>query len=487
MLILAAAVILACVFIGWSIGANDAANCVGADIGSGRITLREGIIITALFGFLGALLIGQNVIKTVGKGIVPLHLLDPKLALLIALAACFGAGIWVVLATFLRLPVSTSHSIVGAVGGAGLAIGAPVIWGKLGNIFISWVATPFGSALLALIMYYPFRFLFYLLTPPLLRAWAQRWLLILTSCYLAFTWGGNDVANATGVILGVNITTPLIATLIGAGAIVLGIVTMGYRVIETVGYKITRLLPIMAIVAEIASAGNVHLYTHFGIPVSTSHSIVGAVAGAGLAMGTPVIWSKILDIFICWVLTPLGAAIIAFLLYYPFRRIFYFLVPKRSVDIFLKIFIYATSIYLAFTWGANDVANVTGVIAGTGIISPFAATVLGALAITLGVITWGRRVIETVGFNITHLVPMMGIVAEIASGLNVHLYTMLGVPVSTSHSMVGAVLGVGLVRGVKSIQKSVIRDIILAWSLTPFLAGLISFLLMKAIIMTKLI
>jgi len=161
--ILVAAVILAGAFIGWSIGANDAANCVGADVGSGRITLREGIIITSLFGFLGALFIGQNVIKTVGKGIVPLDLLDPKLALFIALAACFGAGIWVVLATYLKLPVSTSHSIVGAVGGAGLAMGTPVIWGKLANIFMSWVATPFGSALLALIMYYPFRFLFYFL------------------------------------------------------------------------------------------------------------------------------------------------------------------------------------------------------------------------------------------------------------------------------------------------------------------------------------
>ena len=312
MFILVAAVILAGAFIGWSIGANDAANCVGADVGSGRITLREGIIITSLFGFLGALFIGQNVIKTVGKGIVPLDLLDPKLALFIALAACFGAGIWVVLATYLKLPVSTSHSIVGAVGGAGLAMGTPVIWGKLANIFMSWVATPFGSALLALIMYYPFRFLFYFLTPPRLRAPAQRWLLILTSCYLAFTWGGNDVANATGVIIGANITTPLIATLVGAGAIVLGIVTMGYRVIETVGYKITRLLPVMAIVAEIASAGNVHLYTHLGIPVSTSHSIVGAIVGVGLVTGKHIFNTKLArDIVFAWAVTPFAAGFVA--------------------------------------------------------------------------------------------------------------------------------------------------------------------------------
>lgn len=324
-IILISFTLVAAGFIGWSIGANDAANCVGADVGSRRMTIKEAIIVTCLFSFLGALVLGHRVIKTVGKGIVPLDKLDPNIAIWIALTACFGAGIWVFIATY------------------------------------------------------------------------------------------------------------------------------------------------------------------FKTPVSTSHSIVGAVAGAGLAMGTPVIWNKLLDIFICWILTPIGAATIAFLLYHPFRRLFYAVIPRRSVDTFIKILIFTTSIYLAFTWGANDVANVTGVISGAGVISPFAATVFGALAITVGVVTWGRRVIETVGFRITHLMPLMAIVAEIATGLNVHIYTMLGIPVSTSHSMVGAIFGVGLVRGIKSIQGRVIRDIILAWSLTPFCAGLMSFLLMKLIMLIKLI
>jgi PiT family inorganic phosphate transporter len=312
-------------FIGWSIGANDAANCVGADVGSRKMTIKEAIIVTCIFSFLGAMLMGHRVIKTVGKGIVPLDKLDPNIAIWIAMAACFGAGIWVLTATYFKLPVSTSHSVV------------------------------------------------------------------------------------------------------------------------------------------------------------------GAVAGAGLAMATPVIWDKLLDIFICWILTPIGSATIAFLLYRPFRRLFYTLVPRRLTDFFMKVGIYVTSIYLAFTWGANDVANVTGVISGAGVISSFAATVIGALAITIGVVTWGRRVIETVGFRITHLMPIMGIVAEIASALNVHLYTMLGIPVSTSHSMVGAVFGVGLVRGIKSIQNRVVRDIILAWTLTPFCAGLASFLIMQLIRFMRLI
>ncbi len=315
MLIAIAATFAACIFIGWSIGANDAANCVGVNIGSGKVSLREGIIITSVFGFLGAFLIGQNVIKTVGKGIVPLHLLDQNFALLIALSACFGAGAWVILATILKLPVSTSHSIVGAVGGAGLAVGAPVIWEKLGSIFLSWIATPFGSALIAFILYYPFRFIFYRLTPPLLRTFFQRWMLVLTSCYLAFSWGGNDVANATGVIMGAGITTPLVATLVGAGAIVVGIVTMGYRVIETVGYKITRLLPLMSIVAAIASAANVHVYTYLGIPVSTSHSIVGAIVGVGLVTGKHVFNTRLArDIAFAWAVTPFAAGFVSLLI-----------------------------------------------------------------------------------------------------------------------------------------------------------------------------
>lgn len=306
-------------YIGWTIGANDAANCVGADIGSGKMTVRQGIIITCIFSFLGAILLGSRVIKTVGKGIVPLDKLDPQLAILVALAACFGAGTWVLIAT--------------------------------------------------------------------LR----------------------------------------------------------------------------------------------GLPVSTSHSIVGAVAGAGLAIGAPVIWKKLLDIFICWVLTPVGSAIISYLLYRPFRRIFYIIIPRRFNDGVILFFIFATSIYLAFTWGANDVANATGVITGAGLMGSSQAAIFGAIAILIGIVTLGRKVIQTVGFGITRLAPLMAIVAEMASGLNVHLYTMLGIPVSTSHSIVGAVVGVGLVKGIRMVNKKIIKEIIFAWSLTPFASGIISFLTIKII------
>ncbi|MBM3248557.1 MAG: inorganic phosphate transporter [Candidatus Omnitrophica bacterium] len=301
-------------YIGWAIGANDAANCVGADIGSGKMTVRQGIIITCLFSFLGAILLGSRVIKTIGKGIVPLDTLDPQIAVFIALAACFGAGTLVLVATLRGLPVSTSHAIVGAVAGAGLAIGAPVIWKKLLDIFICWVLTPVGAAIMSYILYRPFRRIFYYLVPRRFNDGVATFFVFLTSIYMAFTWGANDVANATGIITGAGIMNARQAAVFGSIAIIIGIATFGRKVIQTVGFGITRLAPLMAIVAELACALNVHLYTVFGIPVSTSHSIVGAVVGVGLVKGIKMVNKKMVgEIVFAWSLTPFVSGLISFL------------------------------------------------------------------------------------------------------------------------------------------------------------------------------
>lgn len=301
-------------YIGWAIGANDAANCVGANIGSGRMTLKQGIFITCSFSFLGAILFGSRVIKTVGKGIVPLDKLEPRVALFIALAACFGAGTWVIIATLRGLPVSTSHSIVGAVAGAGLASGTLIIWKKLLDIFICWVLTPVGAAVIAYILYTPFRAAFYRIVPKRLFDSVTTLLMFAVSIYLAFMWGANDVANATGVFTGTGSMNAIQAALFGAVAIVIGIVTLGHKVIQTVGFGITRLAPLMAIAAGMASSVNVHLYTAFGIPVSTSHSIVGAVVGVGLVKGIKVINKKMIgEIVFSWSLTPFASGVISFL------------------------------------------------------------------------------------------------------------------------------------------------------------------------------
>jgi inorganic phosphate transporter, PiT family len=313
-IILVALVLLMAVSVGWSIGANDAANSLGTAVGSKVLTLRQAIFLIAIFGFFGAYLQGAYVAKTIGKGIVPLDQLDKNLSLYIAVVASFAACAWVILATYWKVPISTSHSIVGAVAGAGLAVHASVKWIVLRDIFICWIFTPLGAAILGYLF-------FRLLQNSLYRIIPRKYLkpvisvfIILSGCYVAFTWGANDVANAIGIISGTGILTPKMSVIFGGLAIVLGIMTWGYKVIETIGSEITRLMPIMALSAQLASAVNVHVYTLFGIPVSTSHSIVGAIVGVGMVRGIRVLNFRIMkDMILCWLATPFISGVISYI------------------------------------------------------------------------------------------------------------------------------------------------------------------------------
>ena len=314
MLLLILAILLMAAGIGWSIGANDAANSLGTAVGSRAVTLRQAIVLIVVFGFLGAFLQGAHVSKTIGKGIVPINDLDATVGLYLAVVAMFSACAWVVLATYWKMPISTSHSIVGAVAGAGLSVGAPIKWKVLSDIFFCWIFTPVGAAVLGYIIYRILKNLFYRIIPRRNLKLIITILIIISGCYVAYTWGANDVANATGVISGVGVLTPEMSVIFGGLAIVLGIMTWGYKVIETVGTEITQLMPIMALAAQLASSVNVHIYTVFGIPVSTSHSIVGAICGVGLVRGTRVLNFRIMrDIVLCWLATPFISGIISFL------------------------------------------------------------------------------------------------------------------------------------------------------------------------------
>lgn len=313
-LLLVGFALLMAIGVGWSIGANDAANSLGTAVGSRVLTLRQVIVLIAIFGFLGAFLQGSYVTKTIGKGIVPMDQLDKNLSLYLALVVSFAACAWVVLATYWKMPISTSHSIVGAVAGAGLAIGAPVKWKVLLDIFICWIFTPIGAGLLGYIFYRLFKNLFYRVMPRKYIKISMAALIVISGCYVAYSWGANDVANATGIMVGARLFSPNVSIILGGLAIVLGIVTWGYKVIETIGSEITHLLPIMAFSAQLASAINVHIYTVFGIPVSTSHSIVGAIFGVGLVRGVRVLNIRIMrDIIICWLATPFVSGVISFL------------------------------------------------------------------------------------------------------------------------------------------------------------------------------
>jgi PiT family inorganic phosphate transporter len=313
-LLLVGFVLLMGAAIGWSIGANDAANSLGVAVGSKVLNLKQAIILIVVFGFLGAFLQGSYVTNTIGRGIVPLNELDKNISMYVAVVAAFAACAWVVLATYWKMPISTSHSIVGAVAGAGLAMNVPVKWRVLQDIFVCWIFTPIGSAILGFFIYKALQNSLYRIIPRKYLRFTIATLIVLSGCYVAYTWGTNDVANAVGVISGTGVMTPKMCVVFGGLAIVLGIMTWGYKVIETIGSEITRLLPIMALSAQLASSINVHVYTIFGIPVSTSHSIVGAICGVGLVRGVKVLNFRIMrDMVLCWLATPFISGVISFL------------------------------------------------------------------------------------------------------------------------------------------------------------------------------
>lgn len=328
------AVLVAGFYVGWNIGSNDAANAMGTAVGGRVLIYRRAIAIMVLFVILGAVLEGGKVMKTVGEGIVlapsgvgyenPLTVAGDGIFAVVALVS---AGLWVTLATTLRLPVSTSQSIVGAVMGAGLLIsflepggvGAVVQFGILGSIGLCWILTPIGAAI--------FAFIIYKLFTPLLRrikdvAKLNRifsLLVIMAGAFAAYALGANDVGNATGMVHAVaggeSSLTPQLIGLFGGVALAIGALTYSWRVMQTVGTGITRLDAITACAAQLGAAITVWTFTQFGIPVSTSQAIVGGVAGAGLVKGIAAVSRRKLgEIGVAWLLTPTVAAGLTFLL-----------------------------------------------------------------------------------------------------------------------------------------------------------------------------
>jgi len=310
----------------WNIGANDLANSMGDVVGSKALTLRQVIIIAGILNFLGATFFGSRVTSTVAKGIVPISIIDAHLVILGCLAVLFSAGLWITLATFFRLPVSTSHSVVGAMLGFGLGCTVmgvlrldQISWGVLGKIVISWVLSPIAGMALA--------FLIYKLVARFIRskgAGAEerlesglfRYLVIASSCYQAFSFGTNDVANAIAPILpiigAIGEEVPVWILVFGGLGIVVGLGTWGYRVIMTLGEKITELKPSRGFSADIACATTILVCSSFGMPVSTTHTIVGSVIGVGLARGFDAVnFGMVKSIVYSWLATVPAAAVVS--------------------------------------------------------------------------------------------------------------------------------------------------------------------------------
>ena len=301
-------------YIAWNIGANDSANAMGTAVGAGVLSFRQATFTIAVFVLLGAYLKGHKVMKTVGKGII-----SEGLTIEMAVIALLAAGVWVTIATVKGLPVSTTQAIVGGVVGTGLAIHAPIRWFTLIKIAVAWVISPIVAGILAMILY---KFYGYLINQMKAIGHIEllyKWLAVLGGSYMAFNFGANEVANATGPLVGAGFLEPKVAGIFGAVSLALGSLTFSYAVMYTIGKRITALGPSSAFAAQFGSAIAVSLANILGLPVSSSQAIVGGVVGVGLITGEGVDKATIKDIVFGWVATPTTAILIALVIFHIFR------------------------------------------------------------------------------------------------------------------------------------------------------------------------
>ena len=409
-------------FMAWGIGANDVANAMGTSVGSKALTIKQAIIIAMVFEFAGAYLAGGEVTSTIRKGIIdPAFFVDiPELLVFGMISALLAAATWLLVASVLGWPVSTTHSIVGAIiGFAAIGISPDTVaWGKVGGIVGSWIITPLISGVIAFIIFNSAQKLIFDTDKPLEQA--KRYV-------------------------------PLYMFLAG---FVLSLVTIKK------GLK------------------------HIGLD--------------SVNLGFYDFSLKGIDVFY---LAALVAIVVALIGKYFIARIEFDAAADKSthyanVEKVFAILMVVTACCMAFAHGSNDVANAIGPLAAVvsivehgGEIAKKAALVwwilpLGGLGIVAGLALFGHRVIATIGNGITHLTPSRGFAAELAAACTVVISSGAGLPISTTQTLVGAVLGVGMARGIAAINLNVVRNIVVSWVITlPIGAGLsiIFFWIMKAI------
>jgi PiT family inorganic phosphate transporter len=384
-------------YMAWAIGANDVANAMGTSVGSGALTIRGAILVAALLEFSGAFLAGGHVTDTVRKGLLDMDLVTGETLLYGMLASLAAAATLLLGATRMGLPVSTTHSIVGAIVGFGaVTVGIEAVaWGKVAQIVASWITSPLLSGTLAF-------FVFQLVRKTVL-----------------------DRDSPLGAVRRVG---PFFCAYV---FFIIGLVTL---------FKGLKNL-------------NLDLDSGEALLASLALGVVGFGLGS----------------FFLRRVKESGDA------------------PGRRFDQTERVFVVlqiVTACAVAFAHGSNDVANAIGPLAAitsvleTGEVAKKAAVnpwmlAIGGFGIVLGLATWGYRVMETVGARITELTPSRGFAAELAAATTIVLASRLGIPVSTTHTLVGAVLGVGLARGIGALDLRVVGKIAASWVATlPISAGL---------------
>lgn len=381
-------------FMAWGVGANDVANAMGTSVGSRALTIKQAIFVAMIFEFCGAYLAGGEVTETIKNGIVDADQISPDLMVLGMMSALLAAGTWLLIATQRGWPVSTTHSIIGAVVGfAAVGVSTDAVhWEAIGPIVASWVVTPFLAGLVA---------------------------------YALFSSVQALIINTDTPFKNAKRFVPLYMFLTG---FMVSIMTV------TKGLK------------------------HVGLQVTSGEGFLLSLAIGGLVM-------------------LLGVAILSRIHVDEMADKDFHYASVEKVFAVLMVF---TACSMAFAHGANDVANAVGPLAaivsviqagGSGVLEvktavPSWVLLLGAIGIVVGLATYGYKVIATIGKEITELTPSRGFAAELATASTVVGASALGLPVSTTHTLVGAVLGIGLARGIGALNLGVVGSIFMSWLIT---------------------
>lgn len=285
--------------------------------------------------------------------------------------------------------------------------------------------------------------------------------------FLGWTLGANDAGNVFGTAVASGIIRFWSAAFLCAAFVIAGALLEGEAGIQTLS-GITEQSISTAVLVSVAAALTTFGMTIAGLPVSTSQAVVGAILGIGMATGHTE-YGGLIKVAICWVGTPLGAMIIAMALY----KALAFLLNHAHIGMLMRDKLLWAGLILAgsygaYALGANNAANTTGMFAG--IIEGVSNRQLafwGGISIALGVLTFSRRVIFSIGKGIMELDAFTAFVAVLAMSVTVHVFAMIGAPVSTSQGIVGAIIGIGLLRGVHVLHFEVLRNIAIGWVLTP--------------------
>lgn len=310
-------------------------------------------------------------------------------------------------------------------------------------------------------------------------------LALLPGLYLGWGIGANDAANTFGPQIGANTISYRRAVVLAAIFSILGAVVEGQKVFHVLG-RLTELNLEMSVVASLSAAVVVNILTLYGIPISTSHAMFGALVAVGLIQRTGFHLPSLIRLTASMVTAPVGAGIIAYVLY----RVIGSLAAGRLGNTLafqqtVRVAGVLVGCYAAYALGSNNVGNSMAPFVAVGLVGPQAGALLGGLAIAAGVLTFSRRVIMLVGRQITALDPASALVAAAATALTTHVFTQIGVPVSTSQAIVGAVVGVGLTKGMVAVNRRLFWVIPLTWLISILASSLIAAVLFEVYALLK--